>query len=124
MFTGVVIVANVSLVCCVCSVCGTLFSLPHGVIDRLCSLTLTLPGHLLYYVLLDVVLLRHVMKPASAAKCEPAKPSLSFAFSLLSHSSSPPEFHQLYPLTAKQNCRGQYLYFSEKIRFNIHVNCT
>ena len=25
-------VANVSLVCCVCSVCGTLFSLPHGVI--------------------------------------------------------------------------------------------
>ena len=38
-----------SLVCDWCTVCHGLFALPLGVIGRLWSVIVVLPGHLLYY---------------------------------------------------------------------------
>ena len=35
--------------CLVVFVCHVLFALPHGVIGRLCSVIVALPGHLLFY---------------------------------------------------------------------------
>ena len=42
-----------SLVCVTCSVCHGLFALPLGLIGWLCSVTVALPGHLLYTICLN-----------------------------------------------------------------------